>query len=408
MTLTLLVDLDDTLLGNSMESFIPAYMSALGEQLSSHIPPEKMVHAMMIGTREMFANNRPDRTLEATFDPHFYPAIGASKAKMQDTIDTFYHKVFPSLKSVTQFIPQAVTFLEEALRRGYRIAIATNPLFPRAAILQRLEWAGISPQKYPLALIPSMETFHFAKPNPAFFAEFLGWMGWPDGPVVMIGNDLDHDIRGAQSMGLPAFWISERGANIPEGEPVPQGQGLLEDILPWIDATSPEALQSDYTSTNALIAILRGLAAAINGMATAFPAYLWNECPEPDEWCLTAIVCHLRDVEREVNLPRLRQIISEKNPFIPGIDTDAWANQRDYRDQDGAAALRDLMAARIETLDVLDSLSKADWAHPAQHAIFGPTDFKEIVHIIAQHDRLHTRQVYETIKTIWESVKHAA
>ena len=75
--------------------------------------------------------------------------------------------------------------------------IATNPLFPRTAIYQRLEWAGLPPDKYPFSLIPSYETFHFAKPNPTYFAEFLTISGWPDGPMIMVGNDLEHDILGS-------------------------------------------------------------------------------------------------------------------------------------------------------------------------------------------------------------------
>ena len=56
LTLTLLIDLDDTLLVNSMETFIPAYLTALGKQLADHTPPEQMAKTMMIATQRMFAN----------------------------------------------------------------------------------------------------------------------------------------------------------------------------------------------------------------------------------------------------------------------------------------------------------------------------------------------------------------
>jgi FMN phosphatase YigB (HAD superfamily) len=404
VTLTLLIDLDDTLIGNSMDTFIPAYLGALGKYLAEHTPPDKMVSTMMTATQVMFANQQIDRTLEATFDPAFYPPQGLVKADLIDFLYDFYEQVFPTLQEYTTYLPEAVQFIEAAFERGYRIAIATNPLFPLPAIEQRLDWAGLSPEKYPFALVPSYESFHYAKPNPAYFAEFLGRMGWPDGPILMIGNDPDHDVRGARGLGLPVFWISGGSVELPEGFPSPSGSGSIDDVLPWIDSQPDEGLLPDCTSKTSLLAILRGSASAVFGMATDFPQYLWNECPEPQEWCLTAIACHLRDVEREINLPRLKKITSEDNPFIPGIDSDAWADERNYKDQDGSQALQDYISAREQTVQLLENLANQAWDLPAQHAIFGPTHLQEIVDIIARHEQLHTRQVYETIRTIKASL----
>ena len=39
---------------------------------------------------------------------------------------------------------------------------------------------------------------------------------------------------------------------------------------------------------------------------------------------MTEIICHLRDVEREVNLPRIRRVLAEQNPFLVGEVTDVW------------------------------------------------------------------------------------
>ena len=387
-----------------MDTFIPAYLGALGKHLTDHTPPEQMVKTMLAATQVMFANDQLDRTLEATFDPAFYPPQGLVKTKLLDHLEAFYENIFPTLKEYTSFIPEAVQFVEEAFKRGYRIGIATNPLFPLTAIVQRLEWAGLSPQKYSFELIPSYESFHYTKPNPAYFAEFLGRIGWPDGPAIMIGNDPDHDVRGALGMGLPVFWISGGLTEPPEGFPSPSGSGELADVLPWIDSLSEEKLQSNTSSPTTLNAILRGSTSALVGMAEEFPRYLWNECPEPKEWCLTEIICHLRDVEREINLPRLKKITTEENPFIPGFDSDAWAEERNYKDQDGMAALRDFISARKQTLELLENLEEEAWSFPAQHAIFGPTHLKELIDINVRHDQLHIRQVYGTINTIKNAV----
>ena len=68
MTLTLLLDLDDTLLGNSMDSFLPAYLRSLCEHLAPFIPAEKLVSTLMSGTQAMLDNNMPDKALKEVFD----------------------------------------------------------------------------------------------------------------------------------------------------------------------------------------------------------------------------------------------------------------------------------------------------------------------------------------------------
>jgi hypothetical protein len=123
----------------------------------------------------------------------------------------------------------------------------------------------------------------------------------------------------------------------------------------------------------------------------------WTRRPAPKEWCLTEIACHLRDVEAEVNLPRLQMVLRETNPFLPGKDTDPWADERHYIQQDGPAALRDFVITRQELLYRLDSLQPEDWQRPARHAILGPTTQIELVGIIANHDRLHVQQVKHAI-----------
>ena len=120
----------------------------------------------------------------------------------------------------------------------------------------------------------------------------------------------------------------------------------------------------------------------------------WKQRPQDDDWSLTEIACHMRDVEREINLPRLQKIMQEDTPFIPGVDSDVWAAERKYQTQDGITALQDFVGVRMETLDLLASLSPEDWQRPVQHAIFGPTDLREIASFMAGHDRLHIRQTH--------------
>jgi hypothetical protein len=288
--------------------------------------------------------------------------------------------------------------VEAAFDRGYQVAIATAPLFPRHAILQRLAWAGFVPEKHPFAFIPSIDIIHFAKPNPAYLAELLAQLGWPEGGAVMVGNDAKDDISPAYRLGLPSYWLRTDGYPPPAGEEQPAASGSHEDLIAWLGSATEEQLQLDYYKPSAMLAILRTTPAALNTLTRDLPNYFWSERPAPEQWSLGEIACHLRDVDAEVNLPRLEKFLQQANPFLPGIDTDRWAEERSYIRQDGRSALQHFTSDRIRLLNLLEGLSADDWQRRARHAIFGPTSLQELIGFIVGHDRLHLRQAYAVIQ----------
>lgn len=397
MSLTLLLDLDDTLLINPADVFVSAYFQKLASHLAPYADPPAMIQALKAGTHQMVHNLQPDCTLKEVFESVFYPSLNLQPSDLEATLQQFYAEVFSSLKKITQPMPGAVKLIETALQRGYRLAITTTPLFPLTAGLQRLEWAGLSPQKYPFALVASFEQFHFAKPNPAFFAEALALLGWPEEPVLVVGDDLINDIQPAQAIGLPTFWVN------PEGVPPPAylrdstGSGDIASLLSWLDRTPLESLQPQNSHPAWSLEIMRTTPAVLKSLCADMEPSGLNLRPAPQEWSPTEILCHLRDVEAEVNLPRLRKVLAEKNPFLPGVDSDRWAVERDYFRQDGASALSQFITHRRQGLDLLQRISQQDWERTARHAIFGPTQLKELVAIMAGHDQLHVRQMESTL-----------
>jgi FMN phosphatase YigB (HAD superfamily) len=389
----LLFDLDDTLLGNEMSNFVPAYLQALAKRMAMVADPIVLIKTLMAATHQMVANPSPDKTLEEKFDAAFYPPLGLIRQEVQGIIDAFYAEDFPKLQGLTQLRPEAANVVQQLLERGDQAAIATNPLFPRTAILQRLSWAGLPADQVPFTMIPSYETFHFAKPNPAYFAEFLGQLGWPRIPVVMVGNDVESDIGAARQLGLPVFWMTNDGASTWNGQGSIPPHGKLTDLIPWMDASSTEPLPTNFTTPNALLAVLRSTPAALATLCHQRSTNLERR-PAPDEWSPSEVLCHLRDVDSEVNLRRMQKIINERNPFLPGQDTDPWAEIRHYCQQDGLQALYDFTQARLELLGLLENLPPEGWERRARHAIFGPSNLRELVNIIAGHDILHVQQVF--------------
>ncbi|MBW8011042.1 MAG: HAD hydrolase-like protein [Chloroflexi bacterium] len=400
MTLTLLLDLDDTLLGNDMSTFLPGYLKSMAEHMGAYSAEEPLVKALLTSTSEMLGNESPELTLKETLDAKFYPQLGWDYDAMQAPLQDFYANVFPSLKSLAEFRPQAVELVKQAFHRGYQVAVATNPLFPRTAILQRLEWAGLPVDEFDFGVISSYENFHFAKPNPAYYGEILAYLGWPEGPVVMVGDSADSDIFAAQRLGLATFWITENGDINQVSSSPRSGTGRLEDVLAWIDSIPLEELEPKFNQPNALIAILQSTPAAINTLTKNISEKIWKKRPTEDEWNLTELVCHLRDTESEVNLTRLKKIMEEENPFVAGVDTDVWVEERNYHSQNGLKALSDFTATRIDTINLLLGLSEQDWQRTARHTIFGPTMLQELTNIIARHDRIHIQQILELLSVI--------
>ena len=124
----------------------------------------------------------------------------------------------------------------------------------------------------------------------------------------------------------------------------------------------------------------------------------WTYRPADGEWSITEIICHLRDVDREVHLARLQSLIHQEQPFMPGVVPDTWAVERNYQAQDGPAALAALSAARRELLALLPPAHSAIWERRGRHTFFGPTSFLELVCLILEHDILHLQQVRDVLE----------
>jgi len=390
--LTILFDLDDTLLINDMETFAPAYLRALGKRIAQ-VPSDRVIEHLMKGTQKMISKNVPDQTLEQTFDQHFYPGIGISKEEMWDVITKFYAEDYPSLEQLTQPIPEAIKIIEYAVENDHQVVIATNPLFPKTAIFQRLEWAGLSPDRYPFALVTTYESLHFCKPSPAYYMEILAQLCWPEQLAIMVGNEWENDILPPAQIGMPTFWITDQEKTLPDTFHTLSGQGQIEEVISWLEEISTSSTdEPDYVSQTALTAILKSTPAALDTLSAGISKQEWEKRPSDVEWSLTEIICHLCDVDREINLPRLQKVCKEDNPFLPGISADPWAEEREYNLEDGPTALKEFIEVRTDLLDFISCFSPQDWQKPAQHAIFGPTDITELTSFITTHDRVHIHQ----------------
>ena len=392
MITTLLLDLDNTLLGNDMEDFIPTYLNRLGAYMADMVPPDRFITELLHGTRAMMENFDPTVSMEQAFAETFYPALGLPETAVRSQIEGFYATVFPTLQTLTTRRPEAEQLVQSALEAGLEVAIATSPLFPRTAIEQRLAWAGVPVERYNYALITSYEYSHFSKPHLEFYAEILGRLGISPHEAAMIGNDPENDIAPAQTMGLSVFHVSRSPLDAFPG-------GHLIDIIPWLERVTNQNRPEVANHSKILLARLRGYLAALISMTNSLDQKTWTQRLVEDEWAPIEIVCHLRDVEKEVTLPRVKTILTETDPHLPPFDTDRWAEERDYIHQSSSEMLADFIRIRKQTISLLTTLNMEDWSRSARHSLFGPTALSEVVNIATEHDLIHLAQMRSTLES---------
>jgi FMN phosphatase YigB (HAD superfamily) len=395
MSLTLLLDLDDTLLDTNLDAFVPAYFQALSKHLANHTPPDAMLSALIAGVNLMSESEDPTHTLDEIFYSKFTAKLGLSKHEIMQVIEEFYDDVFPLLATHTRQRPDALPFIEWALSCGYRLAIATDPLFPRKATFHRLRWAGFEPERF--ELVSTMEHFHFTKTQPAYYAEVLGRLGWPEGPSLVVGNDVARDLIPAHRLGLKTFLIDGESSSAPGFE---AGRGKLANLRPWLESVDLSTLEPSFKSRESVLAIMVSTPAVLRSLSASLTEEQWRHEPTRDDWAMNEILCHLRDTEREIHQLQLNLMIEKEAAFIPRPDSGVWASEREYLHIDGKAALAEFALARVENLRLLKGLNEEIWSRSARHAIFGPTNFLEVISFMADHDRLHVQQAWKTLRSV--------
>src|SRR5258706_2891850 len=291
MPLTLLFDLDDTLLDTNMDAFVPAYFQALSKHLFHRIAPELMLRALMHSTNLMNESADPTRTLQEVFESDFYPKLGIPKEELSEVIDDFYDRVFPAIGELTTRRPDAAPLIDWALDCGYRVAIATDPLFPRKATYHRLRWAGFEPEQF--ELVSTFESFHFTKTHSAYYADVLGQLGWPDGPVLMVGNDVQRDLVSANKMGLKTYFIDGESGSSPGFE---AGCGRLGDLRSWLESIDLSTLEPSYKSREAILGIMTSTPALLQTFASSQVGSCRQASSDSDD----AKVCKTAGVENMI------------------------------------------------------------------------------------------------------------
>jgi FMN phosphatase YigB (HAD superfamily) len=167
-------------------------------------------------------------TNEKLFMASFLPPLGLKKDEAYSMFEEYYLTEFCKLKAYTKpssFVPQVV---ETALEKGYQIVLATNPLFPRLAIEERMRWASIL--DFPWLHITSYETSRFCKPNPRYFEDISTLLKLKPEECWMVGNDSQEDMV-AGELGFRTYLVTDNLISKGNSYIKPDKTGTLREFL---------------------------------------------------------------------------------------------------------------------------------------------------------------------------------
>lgn len=207
---TIMFDLDGTLLPLEMDAFESEYFKRLCIKLKDMFSPDILYKCIWDGTREMVLNTDPAKTNKEIFMKKFCDITKTDKDIMYNLFMDFYRNEFDSMKTLykpSAYIKDSINILKE---KGYKLIVATNPIFPMEAIIERINWAGLNEDDF--MYITSFEHMHFCKPQIHYYKEIMNILDLNPVDCLMVGNDVEEDLVSSK-IGIKTYLIVDHMLN---------------------------------------------------------------------------------------------------------------------------------------------------------------------------------------------------
>ena len=203
---TILFDLDGTLLPMDQDTFVRAYFGLLARKMAPMgYEPKKMMEAIYAGMGAMIKNDGT-ATNETVFWKVFCSVFGEQAREDQPHFDAFYRSEFQQVKDACGFDARAAKLIEKLKAKGYRLVLATNPLFPAIATQSRIRWAGMHADDF--EWVTTYENSSFCKPNLKYYEEIVKKLNLDPEQCLMVGNDVGEDMI-AGKLGMKTFLLTD-------------------------------------------------------------------------------------------------------------------------------------------------------------------------------------------------------
>lgn len=197
-------DLDGTLLPLDMDDYLKLYYVAIAK--SGFYDRISFENGESIFGRAVYAmlGNDGRKTNAGVFYETIEKLSGKIARDLAPHMDAFYNNEYKLVKRCTRVERRAVETVKELKRKGYRLVLATNPVFPRIATDQRIAWAGLSAGDF--EYVSYYDNSRFCKPNPEYFKEILRKQSLTASECYFVGNDVIEDMS-AVRLGFKGFLV---------------------------------------------------------------------------------------------------------------------------------------------------------------------------------------------------------
>ncbi|NLK01356.1 MAG: HAD family hydrolase [Clostridia bacterium] len=206
MIKAVLFDLDGTLLPIDTDEFLQQYMAALGKKVSHIMDTEDFIKQLLESTMEMIMDDNMEHKNHEVFWKHFTDKLGEKTVELTPLIEDFYHRDFPKLGEGIQPRRIAAELIEVVKNKKLKLVLATNAVFPRTAIEERIRWASIDPGDFDL--ITTYENMHYCKPHLGYYREIANKIHVQPQHCLMVGNDIKEDMI-AGELGMKTFLLED-------------------------------------------------------------------------------------------------------------------------------------------------------------------------------------------------------
>lgn len=230
-----LFDLDGTLLPMKQEDFVNFYLPLLAETYVSEgveIDKHEFLKAVWKGYEAMKRNDGSCTNREV-FWKYMKEAVPVTLEKAEEISVEFYRGDFNKTACVATPTPLSDKVVKTVKEKGIKAYLATNPVFPRDATLNRMRWAGISTEDF--EVITTYEDNRYCKPNPEYFREILERFQLNPEECLMVGNDVEEDLI-IRTLGVKTYLVTDHLENSSQLPIETDFMGTMEELLQFVEA----------------------------------------------------------------------------------------------------------------------------------------------------------------------------
>lgn len=216
------------------DEFVKFYMPLLAKSYMGagvSLDPKKFIGAVWAGYEAMVKNDG-SRTNRETFWSYMEPELPISTEESENIALKFYENEFNQAICTTKPTPVSNQIVKKAKSRGLETYLATNPVFPQCATMNRIRWAGLVAEDF--KVITTYETCTYCKPNPEYFRGILEEFSLDPSECLMVGNDVEEDLA-IRSLGVKTYLVTDTMENKKDLPVKSDYIGTLEELLKFIE-----------------------------------------------------------------------------------------------------------------------------------------------------------------------------